>query len=616
MVSNTIVPLFAFVINAFGIINFMITIKNKLNQVSQMREIMTHSTLLTTEDLMKDLNMGKATLKFILHRFRPWLTTQIVNDETCYTEQAVTTLLKIKNFLDTGMLPEQIETSLVQEAKMLKATASVQDPSGNQGAIPVGIESVSMFQDMFQVYIEKQDRIALAQESLARIEDRKADAMEKRAAAEEKKAAAMTNIAQALQEMNQRHSQAPEAMEIAGRAVETLALEESPGLDESLLDTNFDEKEDLLEDPVPLEDQFKYQDHEDLGDIGSSNMDDLSLLVNETALTPENIDDLSSLINSVSDPHSDLGDLESLLEESPSAPEIKNLSNDMDDLSTLVDSDLSSSNFPENKAASKGDNENDIDDLFSLVDTDLDAPQDFNENIDDLSKLIEPAGEEAVADLDDLSTLIGEPAQSQAPMDDLARLIEPASDARAGDLDDLSALLEKPTQSQETMDDLFSLVDDTGGKSGQAKPEVDTQTDDLWSLVPDTENSTRKTQNGPVEQSVYTPGMDNLSALINEAPDNSQASADTTSNEKNSFETPTESLTETPSIKPNILPDQDMKTYKAAVMKIIIELKEQGSTPQQTTDRLNRDDVATLSGKPAWGLKAIEKIYGFIDSAK
>jgi len=555
----------------------MITIKDKFNQVSQMREIMTHSTLLTIEDLIEELNMGKATLKFILHQFSPWLTTQIVNDETYYTEQAVTTLLKIKKFLDTGMLPEQIETSLAQEAQMLKAAASVQHPAGNQGEIPVGIESVSMFKDMFQVYIEKQDRIALAQESLTRVEERKADAMEKRAGAEEKKAAAMTNIALALQEMNQRHSQTPEAMEIAGRAVETLALEESPGLDKSLLDTNFDEKEDLLEDPVPMEDPFKYRDHEDLGDIGSSNMDDLSLLVNETALTPEDIDDLSSLINSVSDPYSDLDDLESLLEEEPSAPEINHPSNDMDDLSKLVDSDLSSSNFPENK---ENDKDDDVDDLFSLVDMDLNAPQDFNENIDDLSKLIEPADEKAVADLDDLSTLIGEPAQPQAPMDDL-----------------------------------FSLVDDSGEKSGQVTPEVAPRTDDLWSLVSDAESSNRERQ-GPVEQSVHAPGMDNLSALINEAPGNSQASADTTSGEKDDFEAPTDSLAEAPSIKPDISPDQDIKKYKAAVMKIIIELKGQGFAAQQTTDRLNRDDVATLSGKPAWGLKAIEKIYGFIDSAK
>ena len=474
---------------------------------------MTRSKLLTIEALTDELDMGKATLKFILHRFDPWLATQIVDDETCYTEQAVTTLLKIKKFLDAGMLPEQIEIFLAQEAEMLKATASVQHSAGNQGTIPVDIESVSMFKDMFQVYIEKQDRIAIAQEALARVEEKKADAMEKRAAAEEKKADAMTNIALALQEMNQRHSATPQAMEIAGRTVETLALEESPEIDESPLDTNFDENESLFEDPVPMDDQFKDQDHEDIGDIGSSNMDDLSLLVNETALTPEDIDDLSSLIDSVSDPDSDLGDFESLPEETQPASEINNLSDDMDDLSKLVDSDVSSSNSPD----IEDDNEDDLDDLFSFVDMDTDVPKDLNEDLDDL--------------------------------DDLSKLIEPVSDERDGDLDDLSTLIAEPAQPQEPMDDLSLLVDGTGEKSGQVPPGEDSQ------------------------------------------------------------------IKETPSIKPDISPDQDMKKYKAAVMKIIIELKEQELTAQQTTDRLNRDGVATLSGKPAWGLKAIEKIYGFIDSA-
>ncbi|WP_020587701.1 MerR family transcriptional regulator [Desulfobacter curvatus] len=518
---------------------------------------MTRSTLLTIEDLINELNMGKATLKFILHRFSPWLTTQIVNNETYYTEQAVTTLLKIKKFIDTGMLPEQIETSLAQEAERPKAPAETQYPDENQGAIQMGLESVSMFKDMFQAYIEKQDRIASAQESLARIEERKANAMEKRAAAEEKKADAMTNIAQALQAMNQRHSAVPEAMKIAGRALENIALEESPGLDENLSDTNFDENEYLFEDPVPMEDPFKDQDHEDLGDIGSACMDDLSLLVNETALTPEDIDDLSSLIDSVSDPYSDLDDLESLLEETPSAPETNNISNEMDDLSKLVDPDLSSSNSMEKE----DDNEDDIDDLFSLVGMDSDVPKDFSEDLDDLSKLIEHAGEKASEDLDDLSALIDEPAQPQAPMDDLSRLIDPESDARTDALDDLSALVEKPKQPQAPMDDLSLLVNGIEEKSEQApiEIEVDNQVDDLWNLV---------------------------------------------------------SNKETASIKPDISPDQDMKKYKAAVMKIIIELKEQGLAAQQTTDRLNRDDVATLSGKPAWSLKAIEKIYGFIDSAK
>lgn len=463
---------------------------------------MTRSKLLTIKNLINELDMGKATLKFILHRFSPWLATQVVNDETCYTEQAVTTLLKIKKFMDTGMLPEQVEASLAQEAELLKASASVQHPAGNQGTIPVDIASLSMFKDMFQAYIEKQDRIALAQEALARVEEKKADAMEKRAAAEEKKADAMTNIALALQEMNQRHSAAPQAMEIAGRAVETMALEESP------------------------------------------DMDDLSLLVNETALTPEDIDDLSSLIDSVSDPDSDL---EGRPEETQSAPETNNQPNDMDDLSKLVDSDPSLSNSPDNRNDNKDDNEDDLDDLFSFVDMDTDVPKDLNGDPDDLSLLVDGTGEE---------------------------------------------------------------------ESGQVPPGADTQTDDLWSLVSDTQGSNQEIQS-PVEPSADAPEMDNLSALINQAPENNQATADTTSEEnEDSVDAPTDSLTETPSIKPDISPDQDMKKYKAAIMEIIIELKEQGLTARQTTDRFNHDGVATLSGKPSWGLKAIEKIYRFIDSAK
>ncbi|MGM0655112.1 MAG: hypothetical protein ACQETR_07315 [Thermodesulfobacteriota bacterium] len=463
---------------------------------------MTRSKLLTIKNLINELDMGKATLKFILHRFSPWLATQVVNDETCYTEEAVTTLLKIKKFMDTGMLPEQVEASLAQEAELLKASASVQHPAGNQGTIPVDIASLSMFKDMFQAYIEKQDRIALAQEALARVEEKKADAMEKRAAAEEKKADAMTNIALALQEMNQRHSAAPQAMEIAGRAVETMALEESP------------------------------------------DMDDLSLLVNETALTPEDIDDLSSLIDSVSDPDSDL---EGRPEETQSAPETNNQPNDMDDLSKLVDSDPSLSNSPDNRNDNKDDNEDDLDDLFSFVDMDTDVPKDLNGDPDDLSLLVDGTGEE---------------------------------------------------------------------ESGQVPPGADTQTDDLWSLVSDTQGSNQEIQS-PVEPSADAPEMDNLSALINQAPENNQATADTTSEEnEDSVDAPTDSLTETPSIKPDISPDQDMKKYKAAIMEIIIELKEQGLTARQTTDRFNHDGVATLSGKPSWGLKAIEKIYRFIDSAK
>jgi DNA-binding transcriptional MerR regulator len=541
---------------------------------------MTRSTLLTIEDLTNKLDIGKATLKFILHRFSPWLATQIVNNETLYTEQTVTTLLKIQKLLDTGMLPGQVEDSLAQEAQIRKATAK--QPAGNQGALPVDMESVAVFKDMFQVYIEKQDRIACAQEALARVEERKADAMEKRAAAEEKKADAMTNIASALQEMNQRVSSVPQAMEIAGRAVENIALEESSGPDESLLDTDFDDNAHLFEDPDPTEDPFKDQDQEDLDDFDAPNLDDLSLLVDETALTPDDIDDLSSLIDSVSDPAGDLGDLSGLLEETPPEPETDNPPHDMDDLSKLVEPDLSLSDSPDMEAGPKDDNEDHIDDLFSLVGMDDDTPKDLDEDIDDLSKLIEPE-----------------------------------SDERTDTLDDLSALIETPEQSRETMDDLSALVAASGEESGQAVSDIeDTPIDDLWSLVPDAPKSPPKGQSQDKGPGEAPEEMDDLSALINQASDDTPPSADTTPDAQANLDGSTDGAAETPSIKPDISPDQDIKKYKAAVMKIIIELKEQGATAQQTTDRLNRDEVATLSGKPAWGLKAIEKIYGFIDSAK
>ena len=548
---------------------------------------MTRSTLLTIEDLTNKLDIGKATLKFILHRFSPWLAAQSVNNEILYTEQTVATLLKIQKRLDTGMLPEQVEESLAQEAQIRNAAAN--QPAGNQGALPMDMESVSMFKDMFQVYIEKQDRIASAQEALARVEERKADAMEKRAAAEEKKADAMTHIATALQEMNQKVSSVPQAMEIAGRAVENIALEEleeSSGLDESLLDADFDDNDLLFEEPGPMDDPFKDQGPDDFGDFGAPNLDDLTLLVDETALTPGDIDDLSSLIDSVSDPSGDLGDLSSLLEDTPPESEMDNTSHDMDDLSRLVDPDLSSSDIPEQEANHQtghtDDNEDDLDDLSTLLDLKSDDSKDFSEEIDDLSKLIEPE-----------------------------------TDVLTDTLDDLSTLIEKPERPLETMDDLSALVLETGQDSGRVDADIgETPSDDLWALVPDAPESSRESQN-PSEPPMDAPQeMDDLSALVGQTSDDTHPWAETTSEDPSNIEDAADDPGDAPSIKPDISPDQDMKKYKAAVMKIIIELKEQGSTAQQTTDRLNRDDVATLSGKPAWGLKAIEKIYGFIDSAK
>ncbi|WP_321492623.1 MerR family transcriptional regulator [uncultured Desulfobacter sp.] len=558
---------------------------------------MTRSKLLTIQDLIDELAMGKATLKFVLHRFSPWLApnTQMINQETYYTEQAVASLLKIRKFLDSGLLPEQIEELLAQQAQWLKDTAPVQHHTANPGTptqdTQLDAQSASMFKDMLEIFMEKQERIAMAQEALSRVEERKADAMEKRAAAEEKKAAAMTTIALALQQMNERHGlAAPNAMEIAGKAVEILAVEETCDLDESLLDTDFNSDQETLDS----EHLFQNQSHGSLGDIKEQDMDDLSLLVNDNALTRQELDDLSALIDSVSSPAQDLDDLASLLDDPEPVPAQTDgpadHADNMDDLSKLIGSDPESLDYESlDNVDHAAKPEDDLDDLSLLVGTDT------QEDIDDLSKLVNLGDHE---DIDDLSKLIDQPR-----------------DHDAADLDDLYALIEQPIKSEPTMDDLSLLVGDGRGDDEQIDEQV--ELDDLSSLVSDTANSSpspSKPEVAPVEDH----GMDNLSALLTDTQDSADhkiaahVEADTDIKEK--FDEKGDG--EPASIKPDISPDQDMGQYKAAVMQIIIDLKGRGLTAQQTTDRLNRDGVATLSGKPAWGLKAIEKIYGFIESAK
>ena len=75
-------------------------------------------------------------------------------------------------------------------------------------------------------------------------------------------------------------------------------------------------------------------------------------------------------------------------------------------------------------------------------------------------------------------------------------------------------------------------------------------------------------------------------------------------------------LDKTPSLKPDITPEENLKEYKAAVMKTILQLKTDGVSPKEATRRLNEDGVQTISGKSQWSEMAISQIYKFIDSAK
>ena len=239
------------------------------------------------------------------------------------------------------------------------------------------------------------------------------------------------------------------------------------------------------------------------------------------------------------------------------------------------------------------------DDLLSLIgeipeesENRREAPEEQQPELDDLSTLVwdleTEETEESTLDEDDVNDLAklldDEPprteAAEKAELDDLSMLIDRSGET-AFETDDLSLLLEDgDTESREMeLDDLSLLVQndaETGEPSGRSSNEV--ETDDLSELI-DNEDETGKEKDR----------LDDLSLLVEE---------------------------EKPSpLTPDISPDEDFEAYKQAIINIIIELKQQGLTPEDTCDRFNKEEVRTLSGKPRWSVKTISGIYRFIDSA-
>ncbi len=498
---------------------------------------MTLANSLSVDDLTIELEIGRATVNFILERFSPLLNSECSNENHQYSPSVIPLLIRIRDFMSSGMLPSQIEDIIKKELSAPSLEALSQgDPCPDSGRdIRMNQEALAFIREMVSDIRGHQGRIARAHEKRAEAEERKADAIEKRAEAENKKADAMNNIAMALQEMNQLRSLDSHSMKVAGQAVRALTMDEtnrpsnypddpdsalwgSNHLDGSSLDENDWEGDfedplagmsDLLNHPEPAPQSI------DTGDLDGLTQDseDLAVQANAPGLSERDLDNLSALIDTVSDSGTEIENLDGLIQEQIPLPE-------PDDLFLLVDDASDSVN---------------MDDLYSLVD---DVPE--NTDMDNLSLLVDPSPSAGPEKIDDLSALI----ESQ-PAENAGQRIP---------MDDLSLLVDTPLESEDANDDLWSLVDRAADKD---------------------ENTT----------------IDDLSALIDPAPAE-------------------------PSLKPDITPDQDLGRYKAAVMKIIIELKSRGLNPKETTDRLNRDEVPTLSGKPFWAENAIAKIYGFIDTAK
>jgi DNA-binding transcriptional MerR regulator len=465
---------------------------------------------LSIPDIERELNFGIVTLKFILKRFRPWLSFERIDGHPYYSRNTIPILIKIQESLEAGLLPSQIDQELKtgsqefsnsMKSDPIKSDPIKSDPKMDTNFfqqpnedIRVSKDGLTLIKSLFDDIAIQQNRVATAHEKRANAEERKAVAIEKRAEAEEKKAMAMNNIANALQEMNHHRRLDSPTREMVHTAAQVMTLETNQMDLADLEDTGDTEQQDypeIFNSPDPSM---------DLLEASEIQMDDLSDLIEEDIL-PE-------------DPLVDVQNIPEIISQKPEAsPHTTQIEPQLDDLAALID--------PE--------------------------PQPVN-----------PAKEEEISEIDDLSRLIDEP--SDPAMDDLSTLIDAVS-TQASPKTDL-------------LDDLSLLIEDSASLETM-------ELDDLSLLITDSTDP-----NPPTDKTIEP--VDDLSALIND----------------------------TPSLKPDITPEENLKEYKAAVMKIILGLKTQDLSTKETTRRLNQDGVPTISGKSQWSETAISQIYKFIDSAK
>ncbi len=281
--------------------------------------------------------------------------------------------------------------------------------------------------------------------------------------------------------------------------------------------------------------------------------------------------------------------------------------------------------------------QNDYPEIFDSPDPPIDLLEASDIQMDDLSDLIEAdilLGDPLVGVQNIPGDIMSHPPEDspqtikiEPELDDLAALIDqepqpvnPTKEEKVTEIDDLARLLE-PTPEPEKLDNLSALIDTI---STQASPETNrcpglSLLDDLSLLIDDS---------APLK----TPELDNLSLLI-ETPTTEESHTPVVLDDLSLLITPDSTvpgsllpidpiddlgilISDPPSLKPDITPEENLKEYKAAVMKIIIGLKTENLSAQETTRRLNLDGVQTISGKSQWSEQSISQIYKFIDSAK
>ncbi|MFO7910825.1 MAG: hypothetical protein R6V15_01550 [Desulfotignum sp.] len=299
--------------------------------------------LLSVHDISREIDAGTALTRFVLKRFGSRFVVEMVKGRPWYAKKDLPLMLWIKQMLEAGRLPGEIEKTLDAGPDLHKnrtkdtsdAKAPLFEPPGED--IRIGKDGFGLIRSFFNNMEDNQKKIALAHEKRAAVEERKAAALEKRAAAEEKKAAAMGNIAAALQQMIRQGTRDPAIQTITHEAVRTIQAE--------------DDLTRLLDTPLPCSKDL--DDLADLLDSASSDQPDKNAL-----------DDLTRLVDAPreTDTAKDLDDLGVLITDEPE----KEASVDLDDLSLLVQ-------------PSEAD---DMDDLKALVNTEPSLKPDISRDQD------------------------------------------------------------------------------------------------------------------------------------------------------------------------------------------------------------------------------------------
>lgn len=271
---------------------------------------MTRELPLNVDDIIRELNLGRATVNFILERFAGGIPHGRVQGRTCYGSEALPVLIRIKDLMDQGLMPSQIEEALES------APPAPPSDHARKEDVRMSPDALAFIQNLFQDIKVHQNRIARAHEKRAQAEERKAVAIEKRAEAEAHKAEAMNNIAQALQEMSRQRPADTRTLEIAGQAAHALTMNETGDpapetgrdtidLDAGLMDTDLD---DIFSAPGSGNELRAEPDTDTLAPE-DLDLDDLTIEMPEYDGHTSDLDDLNQLVDEVSTMGQDLEDL-------------------------------------------------------------------------------------------------------------------------------------------------------------------------------------------------------------------------------------------------------------------------------------------------------------------